>query len=204
MKFEANPVTYSASSISVTYHKNKNQKPEHQSSHGCSARVMAILSLRRCWMVSSQGVWADETPGAITERDGLGHCSGLPLLMPAWEQKPMRTFEDSLKQCQAASTRQAKRQCATARQCYTPYLGPPSLWSGLHPCLRGHKGTPLQLTAHGTEEEEGSCSSASTLPLPNTTMSPGSREEHVFSDFQAPNSIIHQHFTLIRNFSPAF
>lgn len=63
-----------------------------------------------------------------------------------------------------------------ARQCYT--LVPPSLWSGLHPCLRGHKGIPVQLTAHGTEKKESPCSSASTLPLPNTVISPGSREDH--------------------------
>ena len=37
-------------------------------------------------------------------------------------------------------------------------------------------------------------------PSQRDHLTPGSREEHVSTDFQTPNGIIHQYFTLIRNF----
>lgn len=94
MKFEANPVNCSVSSISVIYHKNKNQKPKHQSSVGCSARVMTILSLRKCWRVSSQGVWADEAPGEITKTEMVW---GTVLVFLSWCQHESRSTRAHLR-----------------------------------------------------------------------------------------------------------
>lgn len=135
--------------------------PEQQSSVGL--RPAAGQEARPSWVSGS-------TEGC--------HHKGFVLMKPeeqsqqqrwfgalAWSSPPdpsMRAgarehLEDSLKQHQAHGTWQ-KRQHTTARQCHAPQLILPSLWHGVQPHLRGHRGSHLAtaavLTAHRAEEEE--------------------------------------------------
>lgn len=50
---------------------------------------MAVLGLSKCWRVSSQGVWADETWGAITETEMVW---GTVLVFLSWCQHESRSI----------------------------------------------------------------------------------------------------------------